>query len=209
MKGIDWWPLYFPYKGHVMRKVFPYRDVIMYTEHIYMKSKKSGSKLYKSPFSWHFAHSSEPVSLTTRVEESFFRHRNFRVPVLKRIRKKLSLSPVQSMSELVSEWWSSTAFFGHWGPYRPCNHNLSIGIITFPYSSEILLGQWHPAGAMPHHAKPILCFWLEIWALHQVLLTSMQHGFLSRPPVKNGLDAVCTDVVRWLHTSELGFQSCG
>ena len=54
-----------------------------------------------------------------------------------------------------------------------------------------------------------LCLWLEIWALHQVLLTSMQHGFLSRPPVKNGLDAVCTDVVRWLHTSELGFQSCG
>ena len=76
-------------------------------------------------------------------------------------------------------------------------------------SSEILLGQWHPAGATPHHAKPILCLWLEIWALHQVLLTSMQHGFLSRPPVKNGLDAVCTDVVRWLHTSELGFQSCG
>ena len=76
-------------------------------------------------------------------------------------------------------------------------------------SSEILLGQWHPAGATPHHAKPILCLWLEIRALHQVLLTSMQHGFQSRPPVKNGLDAVCTDVVRWLHTSDLGLQSCG
>ena len=85
-----------------------------------------------------------------------------------------------------------------------CSHNRVRGI-----SSEILLGQWHPAGATPHHAKPILCLWLEIWALHQVLLTSMQHGFLSRPPVKNGLDAVCTDVVRWLHTSELGFRSCG
>ena len=72
-------------------------------------------------------------------------------------------------------------------------------------SSEILLGQWHLAGATPHHAKPILCLRLEIWALHQVLLTSMQHGFQSRPPVKNGLDAVCTDVVRWLHTSDLGF----
>ena len=76
-------------------------------------------------------------------------------------------------------------------------------------SSEILLGQWHPAGATPHHAKPILCLWLEIRALHQVLLTSMQHGFQSRPPVKNDLDAVCTDVVRRLHTSDLGLQSCG
>ena len=123
---------------------------------------------------------------------------------------------------MIKSKWTDRQLFGkyHILPIRstlpnksaPTNINLIFLILSFGglggISSEILLGQWQPAGATPHHAKPILCLWLEIRALHQVLLTSMQHGFQSRPPVKNGLDAVGTDV-RWLHTSDLGLKSCG
>ena len=67
-----------------------------------------------------------------------------------------------------------------------CIHSFYVWFKVRGYLPEILLGQWHPVGATPHHAKPILCLWLEIRALNKVLLASMQPEFQSPSLFKNG-----------------------
>ena len=44
---------------------------------------------------------------------------------------------------------------------------------------EILLGQWHPVGATPHHAKQILCLWLEIQ-----IISGVTGKYAARVPVQ-------------------------
>ena len=108
MRGIHQWRVNSPHKGPLTQKMFPFGDVIM-----------AFKLMENNSFGWY------PMKILKLCKSR----------VTKFVTTILQPKEWPSRGHRLQQWVSDQLkqFLGttwHWGPYKPCNHSLYIGIIS-------------------------------------------------------------------------------